>query len=265
MINGLKKILKMILAVDIGNSNIYFGVMEDGEIIHSWKILTTKDKQSSDYSIAIQELVKFSNVDFESLEGVVMSSVVPELTDIIKESLSFLNKKMIVVNDKGVKTGLKVSSNIESEVGSSIISAMVAAKKVYEENFIIIDIRTAITFNIALKGGEYVGSAIFAGPQLSVKALSDNCSKLPLVEVKKPEEFIGNNTIDAIKSGTYYAYLGAIKEIIQNIKEKYSDTEFKIILTGGKSAVFLYDLKFVDAVIPNLTISGLYDIWLLNK
>lgn len=255
----------MLLTVDIGNSTICFTTFSNGKLGNSWKIITIKDKDAQYYSSVLQELMRLDNFDTNKITDVIMCSVVPELTEAIKEALSFLNQKIIIVGEDGVKTNIKISKDIKDKVGTDIIADIAAAKKIYKENFIVIDMGTAVTVNIALKGGEYFGSAFLAGSQLSVKTLSEACSQLPLVEVKKPNVFIGTNTEDAIKSGTYYGYLGAIKEIVGNIKEKYSNVEFKIILTGGKSSVFLYDLKFVDIVVPDLTAQGLYEIWKLNK
>lgn len=255
----------MLLAVDIGNSTICFATFSNGEISNSWKIITIKDKDKEYYSSVIQELMRLDNFDTNQITDIIMSSVVSELTDVIKESLSFLDKKIMIVGQEGVKTNVKINKNIKDEVGTDIIADIVAGKKLYKENFIVVDMGTAVTVNIALKDGIYDGSAILVGPQLSVKILNEFCSKLPLVEVKKPENFVGFDTVDAIKSGTYYGYLGAVKEIINTIKEKYSDVDFKIILTGGKSSVFLYDLKFVDVVMPELTLQGLYEIWKMNK
>ena len=254
----------MLLAVDTGNSTICFAVFDNDKIIYCWKIITNKDKESDYYSTVLKELMRLDNFDENNITDIILSSVVPELTDVIKESLLFLTKNILVFDNK-IKTGVKISNKIKADVGTDIIADISAGKSLYGENFIVIDTGTAITFNIALKNCEYVGSAILAGPQLSVKSLSESCSKLPLVEVKKPDNFIGYDNIDAIKTGTYYGYLGAIKEIISNIKAFYKDVDFKVILTGGKSAVFMYDLTFVDSVVPDLTLQGLNEIWKLNQ
>lgn len=255
----------MLLAVDLGNSTICLSTFSGNEIKNSWKIITIKDKDTEYYSSVIQELMRLDNFDTNKITDVIMCSVVPELTEAIKEALSFLNQKIIIVGEDGVKTNIKISKDIKDKVGTDIIADIAAGKKLYKENFIVIDMGTAVTVNVVLKGGEYVGSAFLAGSQLSVKTLSEACSQLPLVEVKKPNTFIGSTTEDAIKTGTYYGYLGAIKEIVNNIKEIHNNVDFKVILTGGKCHVFLYDLQFVDVVVPELTLQGLYEIWKLNK
>lgn len=255
----------MLLAVDLGNSTICLSTFSGNEIKNSWKIITIKDKDTEYYSSVIQELMRLDNFDINKITDIIMCSVVPELTEVIKEALSFTKQRILVVGDDGIKTNIKISTKIEDKVGTDIIADIAAGKKLYKENFIVIDMGTAVTVNVVLKGGEYAGSAFLAGSQLSVKTLSEACSQLPLVEVKKPNTFIGSTTEDAIKTGTYYGYLGAIKEIVNNIKEIHNNVDFKIILTGGKCHVFLYDLQFVDVVVPELTLQGLYEIWKLNK
>lgn len=254
----------MLLAVDAGNSTISFAVFNEDKIINSWKIIANVDEKANYYSTVLKELMRLDNFDEKNINNIILSSIVPELTNIIKNSLLFLTKNILVIDNK-TKTGVKINSKIKAEVGTDIIADIVAVKNLYKDNFIVIDIGTATTFNIVLKNCEYTGSVILAGPQLSVKSLNQACSKLPLVEVKKPNNFIGFNDADAIKTGTYYGYIGAIKEIITGIKDSFKNIDFKIVLTGSKSATFMYDLTFVDAVIPSLTLQGLNEIWKINQ
>ena len=255
----------MILTVDIGNSNISLAIFDNDIIVKKWKIITSKDKSSNEYSMVIKQLMKADDIDIQKINGIVLSSVVPEIIYVVADSLNFINAKMLIIGDKDVKTGLKVKEEVESEVGSDILMNIVAGKKRFKENFIIIDMGTATTFDIALKNGEYIGSIIAPGIGLEAKALHDSCSQLPLIEIKKPKNFIGNNTKEALMSGLYYGMIGTIKEIVANIKETYNDINFKIYLTGWLSQKFIQDLDFVDGVCSDLTSEGLNEVWNLNN
>ena len=124
---------------------------------------------------------------------------------------------------------------------------------------------TATNFSIVGKNGEYYGTIIAPGANLSAAALYNNCSLLPEVEIKKPKQLIGNNTKNLMQSGLFYGYIGIIKEIIGKIKEEYKNTKFKICITGGLSVVFVHDLKFIDDYLPDLTAEGLNEVWYLNN
>lgn len=255
----------MILTVDIGNSNIVLAIFDKDQIMKKWRIITSKEKSKDEYAMVIQQLMKADEVDFTKIEGIVLSSVVPEISAIFRDSLDFLNAKVITVGDKSVKLGLKIKSGLESEVGSDILMNMIAGKKRFKENFIIIDMGTATTFDIGLKDAEYAGSIITPGVQLSALSLHKSCSQLPLIEVKKPDYFMGTNTNEVLKSGIYYGYIGLIKEIISQIQNNFKDTKFKVYLTGGLSKIFIQDLNFIDGVYPDLTSEGLNEVWNLNN
>lgn len=255
----------MILTVDIGNSNIVLAIFDKDKIIKKWRIITSKVKSKDEYSMIIQQLMKADEIEFSKINGIVLSSVVPEINAIFKDSLKFLNAKIMAIGDKSVKLGLKIKKGLESEIGSDILMNIVAGKKKFKENFIIVDMGTATTFDIALKDAEYAGSIIAPGVQLSALSLHSSCSQLPLIEVKKPDHFMGVNTNEVLKSGIYYGYIGSIKEIVSQIQSNFSDTKFKIYLTGGLSPIFIQDLNFIDGVYPDLTSEGLNEIWHLNN
>ncbi len=255
----------MILTVDIGNSNIVLAIFDNDTIVKKWRVITSKTKSKDEYVIVIKQLMKADEILPEKIDGVVLSSVVPEITPIFAEALSFIKAKILIIGDKNTKTNLKIKKEIESEVGADILMNIVGGKKRFKENFIIIDMGTATTFDIALKNGEYIGSIIAPGVQLQAKALHKSCSQLPLVEIRKPNNFMPTNTLDSLQAGLYYGTIGTIKEIISHIKDTYKDTEFKIYLTGGLSPKFIQDLDFIDGVCPDLTSEGLNEVWNINN
>jgi len=255
----------MILTVDIGNSNITLTIFKENKKVTEWRIITDKKKSCDEYSIVVKQLIKSDNISIDDIKGIMLSSVVPDITRTFQSALSFLKAEIKTVGDKSVKTNVKISKDINDEIGADILMNIIAGKNRFKENFVIIDMGTATTFNIALKDGEYVGSVITVGANASAEMIHQRCSQLPLIEVKKPKNFVGNNTADALKSGIYYGYLGLLKEIISKIKETYKDYNLKFYLTGGLSKIFLPDLPFVDGIFPDLTCEGLNEVWKMNK
>lgn len=256
----------MILTVDIGNSNITLTLFGKEKKEHEWRIITDKKKSKDEYSMILKQLIKSDGVIIEDIKGIIMSSVVPELTRTFQSTLTFIeNAKVMIIGDKTTKIDVNIKDGVEKEIGHDILMNIVAGRKRFKENFVIIDMGTATTFNIALKGAEYVGSVITVGANLSAEIVHERCSQLPLIEVKKPKHFMGTNTSNALQSGIYYGYLGLLKEIIFKIKESYKENDLKFYLTGGLSKVFLPDLEFVDGIFPDLTCEGLKETWDLNN
>ena len=256
----------MILTIDMGNSNIVLSFFKNDKLIKSFRLLTDKEQNEKYYENKLIEAFKENNINLNNIKGIVFSSVVPVLTDTLLKSLKIFNKKIISLNDKNTKTNIKIRENITRKIGTDIICNIVAGKKLFKENFIIVDMGTATTFDIAIKDGEYVGSIIIPGIKMLAESFHERIKHLPLVEIKKPEHFIGNTTEESINSGIFYGYLGTIKEIIKQIKNEYKNTKFKICSTGGLSNLFLdKELKFFNKNISNLTDIGLNEIWKINN
>ncbi|MDD2840292.1 MAG: type III pantothenate kinase [Rickettsiales bacterium] len=255
----------MILTVDIGNSNIVLTIFSGEHVFKKWRILTNKSGSKEEYEIIIKQLMKVDEFDYNIIEGIAFSSVVPEIDNDFLEALKFLNKKILKVGDNNVKLNVEYKKEFEDEIGQDILMNIIAGKKRLKENFIVIDMGTATTFDVAVKDGEYVGSVIAPGAKLGSAMLHKFCSQLPEIEIKKPHKILGLNTKVLIQSGLYYGYIGTIKEIVQQIKNEYKDINFKICITGGLSVVFVHDLKFIDEYCPDLTAEGLNEFWYLNN
>ena len=255
----------MILTVDVGNSNITMGIFDDENIVKKWRIITNKTLGKGEYELIIKQLMISNDFDYKKIDGIVYSSVVPEIDKNFLSAIKFIKAKVLKIDEKTTKLNLKFRKNIKDKVGQDILMDVVAARKKYDENFIIIDMGTATTFSIVGNDGEYEGTIIAPGANLSAMALHKYCSLLPEVEIKKPQELIGNTTKDLVQTGLFYGYIGIIREIVSKIQEQYKDTKFKICITGGLSVVFVHDLKFIDDYFPNLTLEGLNEVWYLNN
>lgn len=255
----------MILTIDVGNSNIVLTIFDAENVVKKWKIVTDRETTKEEYELIIKQIMASNDFDYKKIDGIVYSSVVPEIDKSLLSGIKFIKAKIIKIKDQTTKLNLKFKENIKDKIGEDILMNLVAAKKKYKENFIAIDMGTATTFSIATKNGEYQGTIIAPGANLSAMALHNHCSLLPEVEIKKPKDFIGNTTKDLMQSGLFYGYIGMIKEIIAKIKEEYKNTKFKICITGGLSVVFVHDLKFIDDYFPYLTAEGLNEVWYLNN
>lgn len=255
----------MILTVDIGNSNVVLAFFEGEDIVYNCRLITRKDEEnSSKYEQEIKEFFKNNNIKNSDIEGVVLSSVVPEITDIVKESLAFLGVEILLIGDEDVKLGITFQIDNPKQSGSDILMNIIAGKKLFGKNFIVVDMGTATTFDIAGKNGDFIGAVIAPGVRLSCKALSDGCSKLPECVIGLPKIAIGKNTRDAMNAGIYFGHIGVIREITDRIKAEYGH-DMKICLTGGMSYKFGQNMDFVDVIDPNLTLKGLRLVWDMNK
>ncbi|MEF3254661.1 MAG: type III pantothenate kinase [Deferribacterales bacterium] len=255
----------MILAVDIGNTNIVIGVFNKWEIIFNSRLATDYQKTTDEYAAIIMLLLKNSNIEIKDLRGAIVSSVVPQLIyTFTKLSKKYLLKDPIVVGP-GIKTGVPIKLENPKEVGSDRIVNAAAVIANYGFPAIVIDFGTATTFDVINEKGEYIGGVICPGVKLSASILHQKTAKLPEVEIEKCEKVIGTNTISSIKSGIYFGYLSLVDGIIERIiNERFNNIDPKIIATGGLGSVFLGESKYIKRYDPNLTLNGLRVIYEKN-
>lgn len=245
----------MILLFDVGNTNIYVGVGEKDKILNTFRLTTELNKSPDEYYLTIKNFV-----DNYKINGIVIGSVVPQVTiSLIKIAQKYFNLEPLVLAP-GIKTGIKVIADNPREVGSDIIA--VAAGIDNGSSYLIVDLGTANKF-IYVKKNTITGVIISPGISLSIKALNLNTALLPEVEIKFPNKYLGNNTIHCIQSGVLYGTVALIEGFINKIKEEVNE-EFTVILTGGLSKLFLPYLN--DKVIreSRLVLKGLLNIYYRN-
>ncbi|HVY55166.1 MAG TPA: type III pantothenate kinase, partial [Thermodesulfobacteriota bacterium] len=190
----------MVLAVDIGNTNIVFGVFDGSRIICHWRIGTDKSKTSDEYGILFRELMKLREIEPDSISGAVISCVVPTIQSTVTNAIqTYFNVSPVVVGP-GVKTGMPILYHNPKEVGADRIVNGVAAYDKYRSGVIVVDFGTATTFDCVSEKGEYMGGVITPGLMISAEALYREASKLPRVEIVKPETIIGKTTVESIQS-----------------------------------------------------------------
>ncbi|MFJ7974045.1 type III pantothenate kinase [Psychrobacillus sp. NPDC096389] len=253
----------MILVLDTGNTNIVLGVYENDVLIHHWRMETDRLKTEDEYGMQVKALFSHANITFEQVEGIIISSVVPP----IMFSLEAMCKKYFgikpLIVGPGVKTGLNIKYENPREVGADRIVNAVAAIHEYGNPLIIVDFGTATTFCYVNEKGEYMGGAIAPGIGISTEALFTKASKLPRIELTRPEHVIGKNTVSAMQAGIVYGFVGQVDGIVNRMK-KNSKKAPTVIATGGMASLIGEETTVIDVIDPFLTLKGLYLIYQRN-
>jgi len=226
----------MLLAIDVGNTNIVFGVHDGHSWVSHWRIATVHAKMPDEYGVLFRDMLRDGGINKESLDKAVISSVVPVLTGKMKEMVTSLIGKAPLIVGPGIKTGLKIRIGNPSELGTDIVCNCVAAYEKVKDSCIVVDFGTALTFTAVAAGGEIRGVAIAPGLQSAASALSLNTAQLPQVWLEAPEKAIGTNTTASIQSGVIFGYTGLVESLIDRMSRELGGVK-AVIGTGGLSGV----------------------------
>jgi len=258
----------MILLIDVGNTNIVMGVHDGTKIISDFRLSTNSMKTSDEISIDVISLFHLNKLEPSSIDGVIISSVVPNVMYSLENMVRKVFKVTPIVVGAGVKTGINVKTDNPKEVGADRIVNAVAASAKYNRSLIIIDFGTATTFCSVKKDGTYQGGIISPGIKISADALFEKAAKLPRIELMKPDTVIGKNTVVSMQSGLVHGYIGLVEHLVKLMKkEMMADGEEEpfVVATGGFSRLMKQSTDCIDAVEPNLTLEGLKMIYDKNK
>jgi type III pantothenate kinase len=254
----------MLLAVDIGNTNIALGIFKDKKLIQNWQIRSERDKTCDEYGITLLNLLSSAGLEAKHIESVILSSVVPPLTPVFQTlSHNLLGIKPMVVGP-GLKTGMPILYENPQEVGADRVMASVAAFDRVGGPVIIVDFGTATTFDAISSKGEYLGGAISPGIQIAAEALYLKTAKLPRIEIRKPRHAIGKTTVTSMQSGLYFGYIGLVSNIIREISEELGKG-VKVVATGSFASHIHKDLDLIDFLEPYLVLEGLRIVHDRNK
>jgi len=254
----------MLLAIDIGNTNVVLGVFEGERLRESWRIGTKASITADEYAVIVKDLFAFSGIDFRQIDGIIISTVVPPLLSIMTEmSRKYFKIEPLVVTSE-LKTGITLSYENPREIGADRIVNAAAAFRLYGGPLIIIDFGTATTFCAVTANGEYLGGAITPGVKISAEALYQRAAKLPRVELTRPRTIIGRDTVSAMQAGILYGYAGLVDGIVERMKKELSP-DARVIATGGLAELVTPEAKSAIEVRPNLTLEGLRFIFDANR
>ncbi len=253
----------MLLAVDIGNTNITFGLYEGQELGPRWRIRTIHEKMPDEYGVLMVQLFDHSGRDPGDVSGIVIGSVVPPLTQAFQEaSRRYIGPEPLVV-DAGVRTGVRIRYDDPRQVGADRVADAAAVKALYSVPACVVDFGTGTTFDAISRDGDYLGGAIAPGIGIAAQALFERTAKLPRVELSRPPSVIGRNTPHAMQSGLLFGYVGLVEGMVTRFKAALGP-DTGIVATGGLAEVVASETEVIDIVDPWLTLHGLRIIYELN-
>jgi len=254
----------MLLAIDIGNTDISLGVFEGEELRATWHITTGIHRMVDEYAALLLNLLHHQGLDISDIKEAVLCSVVPPLVATFEELFQRYFHISPLVVGAGVKTGVRIRMDNPREVGADRIVNAAAAHHLYGGPIIITDLGTATTFDTVSKEGDYLGGAIAPGIAAAAETLFVQAAMLPRVELAHPKQAIGTNTIAAMQSGIVFGYVGLVEGMVARIQQELGE-KAKVLATGGCAELIAKETAVIDVVNPNLTLIGLRLIYLMNK
>jgi len=253
----------VLLAIDVGNTNVTVGVFDDGSLRATWRFATEVGKQADEYGVLALGLLQHEGLSAADIDGAVMGSVVPDLEPVFESICRrYFNVKPLVVGT-GIRTGLRILYDSPRDVGVDRVADAVAAIQLYGKPLIIVDLGTATVFDAITREGDYVGGAIAPGLGIATEALFRRAAKLQRVELVRPKSAIGSNTVAALQSGIVFGYVGLIEGLVARFKRELGD-DAKVVATGGYAELIASETNVVDFVNVELTLEGLRIIYGLN-
>lgn len=254
----------MILAVDVGNTNVTLGGLDRDKVIFVSRISADTRKTRDEYAIMLRSILLLNKVAFESIEGAIISSVVPPLTYALQRAVEAVIEKKPMIIGPGIKTGLNILIDNPAQLGSDLVTAAVAALSKYPKPLVIIDMGTATTFSVIDSSGRMLGGLIFPGVRISHDALIANTSQLPRVGIEAPAKVVSSNTIECMQSGLIYGNAAMIDGTIDRIEAELG-FKLKAIATGGLAEIVVPHCKRDVTLDENLILEGLRIIYEKNK
>ena len=254
----------MLLTIDVGNTNLTLGLYEGDQLGRHWRLATDHARMPDEYGLQFLGLLQNAGKTVADLTGIVLASVVPNLTGrVIQACQEYLKQEPLVV-DTGIKTGIRIRYEDPRQVGADRVADAVAVLKLYGGPACVIDFGTATTFNAITKSGDYLGGAITAGVNLAAEALYTRAAKLPHMDLQRPPSVIGRNTVHAMQSGLLFGYVSMVEGMVARFRSELG-SDMKVVATGGLAEVVAKETDVIDVISPWLTLDGLRIIWELNQ
>lgn len=256
----------MIFVIDIGNTNIKYGVFSGDDLVATFRVVSKRNSTADEYGIMVRDLLSNAKIDKSDIEGVIISSVIPQLNYTMEHMCEqYLGIKPLMVGP-GIKTGLNLKVDNPREVGADRIVNSVAAFKKYggAKPIICIDFGTATTFNVITETGELIGGVISPGIKGSLDSLVNGTAKLPNIELNLPKKIIAKDTVTNMQAGLLYGFAGLVSFIVENMKAELG-RDALVVVTGGLSETIASLVKQIDHIDRTLTLDGLKLLYNLNQ
>lgn len=257
----------MLLAIDVGNTNIVLGVFDGDELLVSWRLSTERDRTADELGLLVDGLFSHSRVERVHIRGIVLGSVVPPLTGTVRAMANHYFGVELLTIEPGVETGMPILYKAPSEVGADRLVNGIAAYERYgraaRRPAIVVDFGTATTLDAISAKGEYLGGAICPGVQISADALFQRAARLPRIDVRKPDQVIGRTTVGAMEAGLFYGYVGMVEGLVRRMNDELGGDAL-CVATGGLAAIIAPETSLIQHVDPDLTLQGLRIVWTRN-
>ena len=260
-----KKGVDMFLTIDVGNTNITYGVFDDKELLATFRSTTKSSKTSDEYGSLIRSLIRMQDIDPSEIDGVIIASVVPNvmysLTNCIKK---YFNTVPIIVGP-GIKTGIKIGTANPKEIGADRIVDAVAAYEIYGGPILVIDYGTATTYDLVTNDGTFSVGITAPGIKISAKALWEGTAKLPEIEIAKPKTILAQDTVTSMQAGLMYGQIGQTEYIIEQVKKETGYADLKVVATGGLGRIISDETDKIHEYSSQLTLEGLRILYEKNR
>lgn len=254
----------MLLAIDVGNTNISFGVFDGPNLVFHFRSASSKTRTADEYTVFVRQVLGFRAIDHRGINSAIIASVVPPLTDTMVALVRRAFAREPIVVGPGTRTGMPILYDNPRDVGADRIVNAVAAYEVSKGAVIVVDFGTATTFDCVSPKGEYLGGAIVPGIQISAEALFSRAAKLSRVEIAVPPRVVGRNPAHSMQSGIVFGYASLVDGMVDKIRAEL-DVPCAVIATGGLAPVIAKSAKSLERVDDNLTLEGLRLVYERNR
>ena len=247
----------MILAIDVGNTNITCGVFDGDNIVACFRLTTKMPRTSDEYAMILSNLLEQNQLKSTDIEDAIICSVVPNVMHSLQSAFIKYFDIVPIVVEAGIKTGIRVATPNPQQIGADRIVDAVAAYELYGGPALVIDFGTATTYDLVDDKGAFLGGITAPGIRISAKALWEDAAKLPEIEIKKPENVLGKDTITSMQSGLVYGQIGQTEYLIRKVKEESGFDNLKVVVTGGLGRIIANETSMIDVYDANLTLRGI--------
>lgn len=255
----------MLLALDVGNTNITIGVFDGIKLLRTLRVTTKLPRTSDEYGILIKSLLRENDIDPDRIDATIVSSVVPAVMYSLRNGLyKYFHVEPLIV-EPGIKTGIRIVTDHPAQIGADRIVDAVGAYEKYGGPVLVLDFGTATTYDLVDDKGQFVSVIIAPGIRTSGKALWQDAAKLPEIEIKKPKSILAKETISSMQAGLVYGQIGQTEYIIKKVREESGFDNLKVVATGGLGAMIAAETTAIDIYDANLTLDGMRLIYEKQK
>lgn len=255
----------MLLAVDIGNTNLVCGLFAGSELTHTLRLETVRSRTADEYAGILAQLLSLRRIDPGAIHAAIIASVVPPITDVLLRAVqSIVSAEPLIVGGPGLKTGIRIRTDNPREVGADRVVNAVAAHARTSGPAVVVDLGTATNFDCVSADGDYLGGIIVPGVHASLDGLLSRAAKLSRIELAEPPRVIGKNTVHAMQSGVIFGYAALIDGLLDRISTEMAEPA-RVLATGGLAPLICPHARLVDEICPDLTLEGLRIIYERNR